>query len=97
MTHNNPIQAFDRALSQVVTQIHAEDAFISRFFHTTDSTLSYADYMNLDNYFKRQASRGLDLSDATLKLVRGALDLIFGFLPQEIKSWVEGVSKRDSL
>ncbi|CAE6412634.1 unnamed protein product [Rhizoctonia solani] len=89
--------AFDRALSQVVTQIHAEDAFISRFFHTTDSTLSYADYMNLDNYFKRQASRGLDLSDATLKLVRGALDLIFGFLPQEIKSWVEGVSKRDSL
>jgi hypothetical protein len=53
--------------------------------------------MNLDNYFKRQASRGLELSDATLKLVRGAMDLIFGFLPQEIKSWVEGVSKRDSL
>ncbi|CAE6460065.1 unnamed protein product [Rhizoctonia solani] len=77
--------------------IHAEDAFISRFLHTTDSTLSYADYMNLDNYFKRQASRGLDLSDATLKLVRGAMDLIFGFIPQEIKSWVEGVSKRDSL
>ncbi|KAJ1301562.1 hypothetical protein OPQ81_008810 [Rhizoctonia solani] len=90
-------EAFDRALGQVLVQIHAEDAFISRFLHTTDSTLSYADYMNLDNYFKRQASRGLDLSDATLKLVRGAMDLIFGFLPQEIKSWVEGMSKRDPL
>ncbi|KAF8755980.1 Exocyst complex component SEC3 N-terminal PIP2 binding PH [Rhizoctonia solani] len=90
-------QAFDHVLSQVIVQIHAEDAFISRFLHTTDSTLSYADYMNLDNYFKRQASRGLGLSDTTLKLVRGAMDLIFGFLPQEIKSWVEGVSKRDSL
>lgn len=53
--------------------------------------------MNLDSYFKRQASRGLELGDATLKLMRGAVDLIFGFLPQEIKSWVEGVSKRDSL
>jgi hypothetical protein len=53
--------------------------------------------MNLDSYFKRQAARGLGLSDATLKLVRGAMELIFGFLPQEIKSWVEGVSKRDSL
>ncbi|ELU38817.1 exocyst protein [Rhizoctonia solani AG-1 IA] len=90
-------EAFDHALSQVIVQIHAEDAFISRFLHTTDSTLSYADYMNLDNYFKRQASRGLGLSDTTLKLVRGAMDLIFGFLPEEIKSWVEGVSKRDSL
>ncbi|CAE6462215.1 unnamed protein product [Rhizoctonia solani] len=90
-------EAFDRALGQVLVQIRAEDAFISRFLHTTDSTLSYADYMNLDNYFKRQASRGLSLSDATLKLVRGAMDLIFGFLSQEIKSWVEGVSKRDSL
>ncbi|KAH7334433.1 exocyst complex component Sec3-domain-containing protein [Rhizoctonia solani] len=90
-------EAFDYALSQVIVQIHAEDVFISRFLHTTDSTLSYADYMNLDNYFKRQASRGLDLSDATLKLVRGAMDLIFGFLPQEIKSWVEGMSKRDPL
>ncbi|KAG8712989.1 hypothetical protein FRC11_013627, partial [Ceratobasidium sp. 423] len=90
-------EAFDHALSQILVQIHAEDAFISRFLHTTDSTLSYADYMNLDNYFKRQASRGFDLSDATLKLVRGAMDLIFGFLPQEIKSWVEGLSKRDSL
>ncbi|EUC63920.1 exocyst complex component Sec3 [Rhizoctonia solani AG-3 Rhs1AP] len=90
-------EAFDRALDQVLVQIHAEDAFISRFLHITDSTLSYADYMNLDNYFKRQASRGLELSDATLKLVRGAMDLIFGFLPQEIKSWVEGMSKRDPL
>ncbi|KAF8745436.1 Exocyst complex component SEC3 N-terminal PIP2 binding PH, partial [Rhizoctonia solani] len=92
-----PVEGDTPGYEAMIVQIHAEDAFISRFLHTTDSTLSYADYMNLDNYFKRQASRGLGLSDTTLKLVRGAMDLIFGFLPQEIKSWVEGVSKRDSL
>jgi hypothetical protein len=77
--------------------MRAEETFVADFLHTTDSSLTFADYMNLDSYFKRQAVRGLELSEATLKLVRGAMDLIFGFLPQEIKSWVEGVSKRDPL
>ncbi|KAG9118905.1 hypothetical protein FRC07_006334 [Ceratobasidium sp. 392] len=90
-------EAFDRALSQVLTHIGAEEAFVADFLHTSDSSLTFADYMNLDSYFKRQAARGLDLGDATIKLVRGAMDLIFGFLPAEVKSWVEGVSKRDSL
>lgn len=77
--------------------MRAEETFIADFLHISDSSLTFADYMNMDSYFKRQAVRGLELSDATLKLVRGAMELIFGFLPQEIKSWVEGVSKRDSL
>ncbi|QRW06016.1 Exocyst complex component Sec3 [Ceratobasidium sp. AG-Ba] len=90
-------EAFDRVMTQVLNQIHAEETFISDFLHTSDSSLTFADYMNLDSYFKRQAARALGLSDATIKLVRGAMDLIFGFLPLEVKSWVEGVSKRDSL
>ncbi|KAG8715818.1 hypothetical protein FRC08_010143 [Ceratobasidium sp. 394] len=90
-------EAFDRALTQILTQIYAEEAFVADFLHTSDSSLTFADYMNLDSYFKRQAARGLDLSDATIKIVRGAMDLIFGFLPAEVKGWVEGVSKRDSL
>lgn len=90
-------EAFDRALVQILNQMRAEETFVADFLHTNDSSLTFADYMNLDSYFKRQAVRGLELSEATLKLVRGAMDLIFGFLPQEIKSWVEGVSKRDPL
>ncbi|KAG9085481.1 hypothetical protein FRC06_003583, partial [Ceratobasidium sp. 370] len=93
----NQKTAFDRALAQILTQIHAEEAFVADFLHTSDSSLTFADYMNLDSYFKRQAARGLGLSDATVKIVRGAMDLIFGFLPGEVKGWVEGVSKRDSL
>ncbi|KAG8792705.1 hypothetical protein FRC12_005162 [Ceratobasidium sp. 428] len=90
-------EAFDRALGHVLTQIVAEEAFVADFLHTSDSSLTFADYMNLDSYFKRQAARGLDLGDATVKIARGAMDLIFGFLPEEVKNWVEGVSKRDSL
>ncbi|KAG8738462.1 hypothetical protein FRC10_006808 [Ceratobasidium sp. 414] len=93
----NQKAAFDRALAQILTQIYAEEAFVADFLHTSDSSLTFADYMNLDSYFKRQAARGLGLSDATIKIVRGAMDLIFGFLPAEVKGWVEGVSKRDAL
>ena len=62
-----------------------------------DSGITFADMMNLDNYFRRQAARSAGLSATTVKLVRGALDLIFGFLPQELKDWLDGALQRDSL
>lgn len=53
--------------------------------------------MGLENYFRRQAARFAGLSQATLKLVRGALDLIFGFLPTELKAWLDGAMSKDGL
>jgi exocyst complex component 1 len=53
--------------------------------------------MGLENYFKRQALRSNNLSQATLKLVRGAMDLIFGFLPAEMKSWIDGAVAKDGM
>lgn len=53
--------------------------------------------MGLDNYFRRQAARSASLKQTTLKLIRGALDLIFGFLPAEIKSWLDAAISKDRM
>ena len=58
---------------------------------------TFADYMNLDSYFRRQAARSVGFSSNTLKLIRGAMDLVFGFLPIELKQWVDGALSRDGL
>ena len=54
--------------------------------------------MGLDNYYRRrQAARTSGLSVQTYKLVRGAMDLIFGFLPLEVKSWIDSALAKDSM
>lgn len=62
-----------------------------------DSALTFADYMGLDHYFRRQASRSNSLSSTTIKLVRGAMELIFGFLPLEMKGWVDKALEKDPM
>ena len=61
-----------------------------------EAGLTFADYMGMDNYFRRQAARQAGLSQTTMKLVRGALDLIFGFLPMELKGWLDAALAKDS-
>ncbi|KAF9270059.1 hypothetical protein L218DRAFT_888394 [Marasmius fiardii PR-910] len=84
-------------LEQISPLIHKEDEFLTDFLQINDAALTYADYMNLDSYFRRQAARGTGLSSATLKLVRGALDLIFGFLAAELKSWLDMALGKDNM
>jgi hypothetical protein len=62
-----------------------------------EARVTFADYMGLDNYFRRQAARTSGLSAQTSKLVRGAMDLIFGFLPLETKSWIDNALAKDSM
>ena len=84
-------------LSQIAPVIVHENDFITDFLGITDVTLTYADYMNLDNYFRRQAARSPGLSQNTIKLIRGALDLIFSFLPTELKAWIDNALEKDSM
>lgn len=53
--------------------------------------------MSLESYFRRQAARTLVLGAATKQLIRSALDLIFGFLPEVIKVWIDGALTKDAL
>ena len=41
--------------------------------------------------------RSSGVSQATLKLVRGAMDLIFGYLPVSVKTWIDTAAAGDSL
>ena len=77
--------------------VYGEEDFIADFLQINDAALTFADYMGLENYFRRQAARNAGLSQATMKLVRGAMDLIFGFLPLELKSWLDNALEKDQL
>lgn len=84
-------------LGQITPQIYREEIFIADFLQINDQSISFADYMGLESYFRRQAARTLGVGQATAKLVRGALDLIFGFLPEALKLWIDGAVAKDNL
>jgi exocyst complex component 1 len=86
-------------LKRISEQIFREEAFIADFLQITDNIITYADYMDLDSYFRRVASRNIakGMRPATVKLQRSALDLIFGFLGKEIKDWVDGALQREPM
>ncbi|KAG5647578.1 hypothetical protein DXG03_008931 [Asterophora parasitica] len=90
-------EAFGLVLEQLAPAIYRENEFITDFLQINDAGLTFADYMGLDNYFRRQATRAAGLSQTTVKLVRGAMDLIFGFLPAEMKAWLDGALSKDSM
>jgi exocyst complex component 1 len=87
----------DHVLRQIGPQIYYEEQFIADFLQINDAFLTYADYLNLESYFRRQATRSADMTPGTTKLVRGAMDLIFGFLAGEIKTWIDIALAKDSL
>ncbi|KII93765.1 hypothetical protein PLICRDRAFT_152811 [Plicaturopsis crispa FD-325 SS-3] len=90
-------EAFGQVLEQIAPLIYREDDFIADFLQINDAALTFADYAGLENYFRRQATRAAGLSPGTMKLVRGAMDLIFGFLPAELKNWLDSALAKDSL
>ncbi|OJT02748.1 Exocyst complex component 1 [Trametes pubescens] len=90
-------EALTMVLEQIASTIYAEEEWISHFLQIDDAAKTYADHMSLENYFRRQASRWAGLSQATMKLVRGAMDLIFGFLPMELKAWLDTAMARDNV
>ncbi|KZT33260.1 hypothetical protein SISSUDRAFT_1054465 [Sistotremastrum suecicum HHB10207 ss-3] len=90
-------EALGKVLEQIAPQIYHEEDFIADFLQINDAGLTFADYANLENYYRRQAARAAGLSATTSKLIRGAMDLIFGFLPNELKQWIDGALRRDSI
>lgn len=91
------IQALGYVLDEIAPAIRRERTFIADFLHINDAALTFADYMGLENYFRRQAMRSSGISQSTLKLVRGAMDLIFGYLPTSVKTWIDAAAAGDSL
>ncbi|KDQ30968.1 hypothetical protein PLEOSDRAFT_1036431 [Pleurotus ostreatus PC15] len=90
-------EAFSFLLEEITPMIYRESDFITDFLQINDAALTFADYMGLDSYFRRQAGRSAGLSMGTMKLVRGAMDLIFGFLAGELKAWLDQALLKDHM
>lgn len=75
----------------MVNQIVTEDSFVGAFLHLADTESTFADYMELDTYFRRQAARHANkgLSASLAQITRSAMDLMFGFVDGEFKNWIE--------
>ncbi|KAG8975726.1 hypothetical protein FRC05_005244 [Tulasnella sp. 425] len=92
----NASEALLQLLDLVAPQISREQVFLADFLQISDATLTFADYMGMENYLRRKASAAVgELKPSTVKLIRGAMDLIFGFLGDELKNWVDGALERD--
>ena len=53
-------------LDEIAPAIRRERTFIADFLHINDAALTFADYMGLENYFRRQAMRsnGIEIGRA---------------------------------
>ena len=85
-------------LASVVPLIAREQAFIADFLHINDTNVTYADYMDLEPFFRRRAATLFSYSAAgPLREMKGALDLIFGFLAPECQALADHVLANDKL
>lgn len=76
-----------------------EQGFISDFLaiNALDASITFADYMSLETYFRRGAMSYLASQQGKLKDIRGAMDLVFGFLDAELKDWVDAIVRNDTM
>ncbi|KAJ9118722.1 hypothetical protein QFC22_003943 [Naganishia vaughanmartiniae] len=90
--------AFESLLLEISSLVTKEEAFVGDFLHTSDAVITFADYMDMEFYFRRQAStQASKLSPATIKLRRSAMDLIFGFLDGELRIWIEAALQKEPM
>ncbi|GAA6011560.1 hypothetical protein JCM11491_004688 [Sporobolomyces phaffii] len=92
-------EAFHRALEQILPHLSREQGFIADFLHITsiDTSITFADYMMLETFFKRGASTYLASQQGKFKDIRGAMEGVFGWLESELRDWVDGVLQRDPM
>ncbi|GAA5947406.1 hypothetical protein JCM3765_001664 [Sporobolomyces pararoseus] len=92
-------EAFGRALEQLLPHLSREQGFIADFLHisSVDTSITFADYMMLETFFRRGASTYLASQRGKFKDMRGAMEGVFGWLEPELKDWVDGVLQRDPM
>ncbi|EGG07394.1 uncharacterized protein MELLADRAFT_85837 [Melampsora larici-populina 98AG31] len=62
-----------------------------------DNMITFADYADLEGYFRKAALAGNALKGNKFKDILSVMDLIFGFLPGVIKDWIDSFVARDPL
>lgn len=91
--------AFSQLLLSMTPLIAHESLFLSDFLHLNSNGLTFADYMNLESYFRRRAAAlyGEDGNERRggIREMRGAMELVFGFLSGDVERFLDEISKRD--
>ena len=92
-------EAFKLALLQVTPRITREQGFISDFLaiNPLDASITFADYMQLETYFRRGATSYLASQQGKLKDIKSGMELVFGFFEAEIKDWSETIVRTDNM
>lgn len=92
-------EAFWRGIDQITEQVIREQRFISDFLNVSsiDETITFADYMGIEAYFRRNAMAWLSAHSAEHITVRSAMDKIFSYLSDSTVEWIDTVIHRDGL
>ncbi|PWN27166.1 hypothetical protein BDZ90DRAFT_232721 [Jaminaea rosea] len=93
-------EAFHHILLSLSPLLIQESLFLSDFLHLNSNGLTFADYMDFEVYFRRRAAAifaeaGGDERKGGLRDMRGALELVFGFLTGQVDGFFDEVGKRD--
>jgi len=81
-------EVFQRVLDSLTPLIQGEQTFIADFLQINDSNVTFADYADMEPYFRRRAAQLFGFGTAAhgsgpMREMKGALELIFGFLALE--------------
>lgn len=91
-------ESLQRILASVFPIVLREQSFISDLLHINDNNITFADYMDLEPYFRRRAAGAFGVSAAgPLREMKGALDLVFGFLGAELQSFADEAISKDKM
>ncbi|GAA5862901.1 hypothetical protein JCM3774_006681 [Rhodotorula dairenensis] len=94
-------EVFSRAVKEIAPHVVREQGFIADFLNITsiDTSITFADYMMLETFFRRGASTHLaqQAQQGKLRDIKTALELVFGFLEGELKSWIDDVLLKDPM
>lgn len=89
--------SLQRILSCIFPVLLREQSFISDFLHINDNNITFADYMDLEPYFRRRAAGMFTSSSGPLREMKGAMDLIFGFVAPELQAFTDDALAKDRM
>ncbi|KAK4058603.1 hypothetical protein OIO90_000047 [Microbotryomycetes sp. JL221] len=92
-------EVFGKALQQIVPHIIREQTFVSDFLNVNppETSVTFADYMALETFFRRVAMKGLIEQPSKLNDIKAAMEVIFSWLEHEIRDAIDQILLRDSI
>lgn len=99
----SPCQLLNMMLPQIHAHLTHEQTFLVDFLHiqSLDSYISFAEYMRLESFFCRAAMSHLasaaNPGTGRFKDVKSAMDLVFGWLEDDVRSWIDFALPKDNL